>query len=82
MVSTKADGVVKAHEVVVSITSYSHGEVNQEVLCRELAVDEAELVMKNFKIAEHVVPAIMTAMHELAAESEWVKEANKPSGKK
>ena len=56
----------KPYSVTVSIVSVSNGEINQEILLREYATTEEELVMKNFAISDAVIPALDNAMKEMA----------------
>ena len=56
----------KPFSVTVSIVSESNGSVNQEILLKEYASTEEELVMKNFAISDAVIPALDDTMKKLA----------------
>ena len=57
----------KDHSVTVSITSESGGVLNQEVILKEYAGSDAELVYKNHKIADAVIVALNEVMKEMSA---------------
>ena len=58
----------KQHCVTVSIISETDGVLNQEVLCKEYAGSDAELVYKNHAIADAVVVAVNDVMKKLSSE--------------
>jgi hypothetical protein len=57
----------KDHSVTVSITSESGGVLNQEVILKEYAGSDAELVYKNHEIADAVIIALNAKMKEMSA---------------
>lgn len=58
--------MAKQHCVTVSITSESNGVLNQEVILREYAATQEELVAKNIALADAVVGACVDATREFA----------------
>ena len=68
----------KDHSVTVSIVSESGGVINQEVLLKEYAGSDAELVYKNHQIADAVIFALNNKMKEMPAYvGEYVPERGK-----
>lgn len=57
----------KDHSVTVSIISESGGVLNQEVILKEYAGSDAELVYKNHAIADCVIEALNAKMKEMSA---------------
>lgn len=58
---------VKDHCVTVRIESHSGGVLNQEVILKEYAGSDAELVYKNHEIADAVIFALNGKMKEMSA---------------
>lgn len=58
----------KPYSVTVQIISESNGVVNQEVVLKEYAATEEELVTKNHAIADTVIFALNDLMKQLSAE--------------
>ena len=69
----------KDYCITVSLTSESNGVLNQEIILREWAATEEELVHKNFVVSDHVVPAVDAAMKALAGEGFDINKPGNPN---
>jgi len=64
--------VRKPYQVSVLVISESNGVINQEIIGREGAFDEKELVKKHFAIGSAVAEAFRGACYGLAKEAGYV----------